>query len=89
MSQGTHAYRHTFGTQTWTFRDLREVMAKATPARSGDYLAEVAADIAVLLSERGLGGADVDLETRRRRWRSERGKKAEAARASQTMRRML
>ena len=43
MSQGTHAYRHTFGTQTWTFRDLREVMAKATPARSGDYLAGLGA----------------------------------------------
>lgn len=43
MSQGTHAYRHTLGTQTWTFRDLREVMAKATPARSGDYLAGLGA----------------------------------------------
>ena len=43
-------------------------------------LGEVAADVAVLLSERGLGGTDVDLETRRRRWRAERGKKAEAAR---------
>jgi len=43
MSHGTHAYRHTLGTQTWTFRDLREVMAKATPARSGDYLAGLGA----------------------------------------------
>jgi ATP-dependent helicase HrpB len=40
----------------------------------------VAADIAVLLSERGLGGNDVDLELRLRRWRGERGKRAEAAR---------
>jgi ATP-dependent helicase HrpB len=43
-------------------------------------IAETAADVAVLLGERGLGGSDADLETRRRRWRSERGKRAEAAR---------
>jgi ATP-dependent helicase HrpB len=39
-----------------------------------------AAEIAVLLSERGLGGSDVDLELRLRRWRGERGQRAEAAR---------
>ncbi|HEX8583348.1 MAG TPA: ATP-dependent helicase HrpB [Allosphingosinicella sp.] len=39
-----------------------------------------AADVAVLLSERGLGGQDVDLELRLRRWRSDRGQRAEAAR---------
>ncbi|HEX8307840.1 MAG TPA: ATP-dependent helicase HrpB [Allosphingosinicella sp.] len=39
-----------------------------------------AGEVAVLLSERGLGGNDVDLETRLRRWRSERGQRAEAAR---------
>ncbi len=39
-----------------------------------------AADVAVLLSERGLGGNDVDLERRRDRWRGERGKRADAAR---------
>ncbi len=43
-------------------------------------VAEDAADVAVLLSERGLGGNDVDVETRRDRWRRERGKRAEAAR---------
>jgi ATP-dependent helicase HrpB len=42
--------------------------------------AETAAEVAVLLSERGLGGMDADLELRLRRWRSERGKRAEAAR---------
>ncbi len=41
---------------------------------------ETAAEVAVLLSERGLGGSDADLETRLRRWRSEKGKRAEAAR---------
>jgi ATP-dependent helicase HrpB len=39
----------------------------------------IAAEVAVLLSERGLGGNDPDLETRLRRWRSERGTKAVAA----------
>ncbi|WP_267381583.1 MULTISPECIES: ATP-dependent helicase HrpB [unclassified Sphingomonas] len=43
-------------------------------------LAGIAAEIAVLLGERGLGGNDPDLETRLRRWRSERGLKAQAAR---------
>jgi ATP-dependent helicase HrpB len=40
----------------------------------------VAAEVAVLLSERGIGGDDPDLEVRRRRWRGERGGKAMAAR---------
>jgi ATP-dependent helicase HrpB len=41
---------------------------------------ETAASVAVLLGERGLGGNDVDLERRLDRWRTERGKRAEAAR---------
>jgi ATP-dependent helicase HrpB len=49
--------------------------------RAGERgLGGVAAEVAVLLSERGIGGNDPDLEVRRRRWRSERGAKAEAAR---------
>ena len=43
-------------------------------------LAGVAAEAAVLLSERGLGGTDADLEARLRRWRGDRGTKAEAGR---------
>ncbi len=39
-----------------------------------------AAAVAVLLSERGLGGNDADLEVRARRWASERGPRAEAGR---------
>jgi ATP-dependent helicase HrpB len=39
-----------------------------------------AADVAVLLTERGLGGSDPDLELRGRRWRSEKSSRAEAAR---------
>jgi ATP-dependent helicase HrpB len=42
--------------------------------------AATAAEVAVLLSERGLGGQDADLELRRRRWRTEKGRRAEAAR---------
>lgn len=36
-------YTHSVGGQLWRFENLREVMAKASPARSGDYLAGVAA----------------------------------------------
>lgn len=39
-----------------------------------------AAEVAVLLSERGLGGQDADLELRLHRWRGERGQRAEAGR---------
>jgi len=39
-----------------------------------------AAEVAVLLTERGLGGNDPDIEVRHRRWRNERGPRAEAAR---------
>jgi ATP-dependent helicase HrpB len=41
---------------------------------------EAAAEVAILLTERGLGGKDVDLEARRGRWRADRGPKAEGAR---------
>ncbi len=42
--------------------------------------AAAAADAAALLTERGLGGNDPDLELRLRRWRGERGPRAQAAR---------
>lgn len=38
-----HPYTHTAGSRTYGFRDLKDLMAKATPARSGDLLAGVAA----------------------------------------------
>ncbi len=37
------AYRNVVGSQTYVFADLRELMAKATPIRSGDMLAGIAA----------------------------------------------
>lgn len=42
--------------------------------------ASAAADVAVLLSERGIGGNDPDLEVRWRRWRGDRSQRAQAAR---------
>ncbi|MCC3719207.1 ethanolamine ammonia-lyase subunit EutB [Rouxiella badensis] len=39
-------YQTTLSHRSYRFRDLRELMAKASPARSGDYLAEVAAESA-------------------------------------------
>jgi ATP-dependent helicase HrpB len=42
--------------------------------------ARAAADVAVLLTERGLGGNDPDLEVRWRRWLSDRSPRAQAAR---------
>jgi ethanolamine ammonia-lyase large subunit len=41
------SYSHSVGGETHAFADLKEVMAKASPARSGDYLAGVAATSAV------------------------------------------
>lgn len=43
-------------------------------------LGETAAEVAVLLGERGLGGNDPDLDARLGRWRRERGGRAESAR---------
>ncbi len=37
-------YRYSIDSHTYKFQDLKEVLAKATPARSGDFLAGVAAD---------------------------------------------
>jgi len=42
----TQAFSHTVGARTYLFRDLKDLMAKATPARSGDVLAGIAADSA-------------------------------------------
>jgi ethanolamine ammonia-lyase large subunit len=37
-------YKHTFGQNVFVFNSLAELMAKATPQRSGDQLAEIAAN---------------------------------------------
>jgi ATP-dependent helicase HrpB len=64
----------------------RAMRRLALPARLAHMVAEapdtrLAAEIAVLLTERGLGGTDVDLEVRLSRFRSDRGARAQAARA--------
>jgi len=41
-----HPFSHMVGPRTYVFGDLRELMAKASPARSGDLLAGLAADSA-------------------------------------------
>ena len=43
MNNRTHRFSHIVGTKTYLFRDLKDLMAKATPPRSGDYLAGLAA----------------------------------------------
>jgi ethanolamine ammonia-lyase large subunit len=37
------SYRHAVGSESYVFRDLKDLLAKASPARSGDFLAGVAA----------------------------------------------
>lgn len=39
-------YRHSIGSTTYTFANLRDLLAKATPPRSGDRLAGIAAETA-------------------------------------------
>lgn len=39
-------YRHVIGQTAYLFADLRDLLAKATPPRSGDRLAGLAADSA-------------------------------------------
>ena len=46
---------------------------------AGHGLAMEAAAVAVLLTERGLGGTDPDIEARFRRWQSDRSRRAKAA----------
>ncbi|USI71391.1 ATP-dependent helicase HrpB [Sphingomonas morindae] len=66
----------------------RRIAALPLPPRLGHMLAAaaglglgaVAAEVAVLLGERGLGGDSADLALRLERWRGERGRRAEAAR---------
>lgn len=54
-------------------------LAHMLVAASSMGFGKLAAEVAVLLSERGLGGNDTDLERRLERWRGERGQRAEAA----------
>ncbi len=57
------AYSHRAGTRTHQFRDLKDLMAKATPARSGDRLAGVAAQTAQERVVAQMALADLPLRT--------------------------
>jgi len=56
-------YAHTFGARRHTFADLRTLMARATPARSGDRLAGVAAGSAQERVAAQMALADLPLAT--------------------------
>src|SRR6202048_4785286 len=56
------AYRHTINATAYVFEDLRDLLAKATPPRSGDRLAGVAADSAEQMIAARIALADVPLK---------------------------
>ena len=56
------AYAHTVGGTAWRFADLKDLLAKATPLRSGDVLAGVAAATAEQRMAARMALADVPLE---------------------------
>lgn len=57
------AYSYAIGTTSYRFRDLRDLLAKASPARSGDVLAGIAATSAVERVAARMSLADVPLAT--------------------------
>jgi ethanolamine ammonia-lyase large subunit len=56
------AYRHAIGKTTYVFDDLRDLLAKASPPRSGDRLAGVAAESAEQMIAARIALADVPLK---------------------------
>jgi ethanolamine ammonia-lyase large subunit len=54
-------YRHAIGNTTYVFDDLRDLLAKATPPRSGDRLAGIAAESAEQMVAARIALADVPL----------------------------
>src|SRR5450631_317034 len=55
-------YRHTIDATTYVFDDLRDLLARATPPRSGDRLAGIAADSAEQMIAARIALADVPLK---------------------------
>ena len=55
-------YRHAIGATIYAFDDLRDLMAKATPLRSGDRLAGIAAESAEAMIAARMALADVPLK---------------------------
>ncbi|HMM74416.1 MAG TPA: ethanolamine ammonia-lyase subunit EutB [Gammaproteobacteria bacterium] len=58
-----HGYRHSIGSQTHRFRDLKDLLAKASPARAGDALAGLCASSTVERSAARLCLATLPLKT--------------------------
>ena len=56
-------YRHAIDATNYVFDDLRDLLAKATPPRSGDRLAGIAADSARQMIAARMALADVPLKT--------------------------
>jgi ethanolamine ammonia-lyase large subunit len=56
------AYRHTIDATTYVFEDLRDLLAKATPPRSGDRLAGIAAESAAQMIAARIALSDVPLK---------------------------
>ena len=56
------AYRHAIGITTYVFDDLRDLLAKASPPRSGDCLAGIAAESAEQMVAARIALADVPLK---------------------------
>src|SRR5215208_1182578 len=54
-------YRHTIDATSYVFNDLRDLLAKATPPRSGDRLAGIAADSAEQMVAARMALANVPL----------------------------
>src|SRR3954467_13336780 len=55
-------YRHTIDATSYVFDDLRDLLAKATPPRSGDRLAGIAADSAEQMIAARMALADIPLK---------------------------
>ena len=55
-------YRHVIDATSYVFDDLRDLLAKATPPRSGDRLAGIAADSAEQMIAARMALADVPLK---------------------------
>src|ERR1700709_1656771 len=55
-------YRHAIAAQSYVFADLRDLLANATPPRSGDRLAGIAGDTAEQMIAARMALADVPLK---------------------------
>src|SRR5580704_720263 len=55
-------YRHNIDATAYVFDDLRDLLAKAAPPRSGDRLADIAAETAAQMISARIALADVPLK---------------------------